>query len=45
MNIERVGKILLDSAFKVHSALGPGLFESTYEACLVHELRKAGMRV
>ena len=30
---------------KVHSALGPGLLESTYEACLLHELRKQGLRV
>lgn len=29
---------------KVHSALGPGLLESAYEACLMHELRKAGLR-
>jgi len=30
---------------KVHSALGPGLLESTYEACLLHELCKAGLHV
>lgn len=30
---------------KVHSALGPGLLESAYQACLAHELRKAGFRV
>jgi GxxExxY protein len=30
---------------KVHTALGPGLLESTYEACLVHELKKAGLKV
>jgi GxxExxY protein len=30
---------------RVHSALGPGLLESTYEACLDHELRKSGLRV
>lgn len=29
---------------KVHSTLGPGLLESTYEACLVYELRKFGWR-
>jgi GxxExxY protein len=29
---------------KVHSALGPGLLESTYEACLLHELSKSGLR-
>ncbi len=27
---------------KVHSELGPGLLESTYEACLAFELREAG---
>jgi len=30
---------------KVHSALGPGLLESAYEACMAHELRKAGFKV
>ena len=28
---------------KVHSELGPGLLESTYEACLQHELHQAGI--
>ena len=32
------------AAFKVHSALGPGLLESAYETCLVHELRKSGCK-
>jgi GxxExxY protein len=31
--------------FKVHSDLGPGLLESTYEICLVHELKKANLKV
>ena len=31
-------------AMKVHTAVGPGLLESTYEACLEHELTKAGFR-
>lgn len=30
---------------KVHTALGPGLLESAYEACLTRELRKRGLRV
>ena len=38
MDDERVGKLILDCAFKVHSALGPGLLESVYETCLAHEL-------
>jgi len=33
------------AAFKVHSALGPGLLESVYETTLAHELRQAGLRV
>jgi GxxExxY protein len=38
------GKIV-DAAMKVHTALGPGLLESAYEACLIHELRKIGLKV
>jgi GxxExxY protein len=30
---------------RVHTALGPGLLESAYEGCLVHELRKRGHTV
>ena len=30
-------------ALRVHSALGPGLFESVYEDCTTHELRKLGL--
>ena len=36
---------VVDAAMKVHSALGPGLLESAYEACLAHELRVRGLRV
>lgn len=36
---------VLDCAFSVHRALGPGLLESAYEACLTYELRKRGMHV
>jgi GxxExxY protein len=34
---------VIAAAMKVHSALGPGLFESVYEECLCHELRKLGL--
>jgi GxxExxY protein len=30
---------------RVHTALGPGLLESAYEACLLHELGKRGLKV
>lgn len=35
--VERVGKMVLDAAFRVHTALGPGLLESVYENCLIYE--------
>jgi GxxExxY protein len=41
----RIASAVLDAAFKVHSALGPGLLESVYEICLMHELQKAGHHV
>jgi GxxExxY protein len=36
---------IIKCAMKVHSALGPGLFESVYLTCLVFELRQAGFNV
>jgi len=38
-----LSSIILDAAFRVHSALGPGLLENAYEACLAYELRAAGL--
>jgi GxxExxY protein len=37
--------LILDSAFVVHTKLGPGLLESVYEVVLAHELRKSGLTV
>jgi GxxExxY protein len=34
---------IIGSAIKVHGALGPGLLESTYRSCLLHQLRLDGM--
>jgi GxxExxY protein len=39
---ERIGKIVVESAFAVHRVLGPGLLESIYEVCFCHELAKRG---
>ena len=44
-DIERVGKIVLDAAYKVHTTLGPGLLESVYEACLAYEIKQSGSLV
>jgi GxxExxY protein len=45
MEREEIFKLILDCAFQVHTELGPGLFESTYEECLCYELRSAGLKV
>jgi GxxExxY protein len=48
IHIPRINQItgsIVTAAMKVHSKVGPGLLESAYEACLVHELRKQGLRV
>ncbi len=36
---------ILGSAISVHRELGPGLLESAYEACLVHEMEEKGLQV
>ncbi len=40
-----IGEVVIGSALRVHTALGPGLLESAYEACLAHDLRKRGHSV
>ena len=44
-NVNHITGLIISAAMKVHSALGPGLLESAYQACLVCELRKQGVRV
>ena len=44
MTENEIGKIIVDCAYQVHKELGPGLLESTYEACLLYELKKAGLK-
>jgi GxxExxY protein len=41
----RISGIILDAAIAVHTALGPGLLESAYQACLTYELTSRGLRV
>ena len=45
MEREVIFRKILDAAFRVHTALGPGLLESAYEECLYYELRLMGLRV
>lgn len=45
MHENRLSYLIRGSAFKVHSAVGPGLLESVYEKALAYELGKAGLNV
>jgi len=45
MNDDELGTVLIGCAIQVHRTLGPGLLESVYETCLVHELMKTGVDV
>jgi GxxExxY protein len=40
-----IGRKVVNCALNVHRNLGPGLLESTYQACLAYELRMAGLSV
>jgi GxxExxY protein len=44
-NLNRITETIIGSAIQVHKALGPGLLESAYEACLVYELNQRGLKV
>jgi len=41
----QVSGIILDSAIAVHTAIGPGLLESAYQACLGYELKTRGIKL
>ncbi|MBX7174149.1 MAG: GxxExxY protein [Pyrinomonadaceae bacterium] len=45
MELNQISEKIIGCAIKVHKTLGPGLLESTYEVCLIHELRKSGINV
>lgn len=42
---KEIARIVVNSAYKVHKELGPGLLERVYEACLAHEISKSGLEV
>jgi GxxExxY protein len=45
MTENEISKVVVDAAFKIHVALGPGLLESVYDVILAYELRKRGLNV
>jgi len=44
VELNEITGAIVDCALKVHTALGPGLLETVYERCLIHELNKRGLR-
>ena len=45
MEFDNISNEIIGCAIEVHRNLGPGLLESAYEECLVHELRHKGLNV
>lgn len=45
MEENELSNIIIGCAIQVHTALGPGLLESTYEECLYYELIQHGLKV
>ena len=45
MTENQIATAVVDAAFKIHTTLGPGLFESVYETVLEFELRRRGLKV
>jgi GxxExxY protein len=45
MHENQISRIIVDSAFKIHTTLGPGLLESVYDAVLAHELGSRGFHL
>jgi GxxExxY protein len=45
MELNQISGKIIECSIKVHRALGPGMLESAYEACLFYELHKSGLKV
>ena len=45
MELNEISGRVITCALKVHTAIGPGVLESVYQTCLLHELQKAGLSV
>ena len=43
--LNKISTIILDASITVHKEMGPGLLESIYVLCLVHELQKRGLQI
>lgn len=44
-NLNKITETIIGVSINIHRALGPGLLESAYEACMVYDIAKAGLQV
>ena len=42
---DRIGREIVNAAYKVHTELGPGLLEKVYEVCFCHVLKQKGFDI
>ena len=45
LELNEISRRIIDAAIQVHKKIGPGLLESVYRECLIHELKKRGLKV
>jgi GxxExxY protein len=45
LELNEISGQIIGAALKIHSAIGPGVLESVYQTCLLHELQQCGLTV
>ncbi|MCE3296667.1 MAG: hypothetical protein K0R65_2381 [Crocinitomicaceae bacterium] len=45
MTENELSRVIIGYAIDLHTKLGPGLLEKTYQQCLIHDLRKEGFKI
>lgn len=45
MTENEIGTLIVNAAYEVHTRLGPGLLESSYQKCLIYELKNDGLDI
>ena len=45
LQLNDLSYLIIQAGIEIHRVLGPGLLESTYRTCMIHELRERGLAV
>ena len=43
--LDRISYLIIQAAIQIHKTLGPGLLESVYRTCMIHEVRAHSLTV